>query len=563
MKFFNAFLKKKSVFFAVLLISQAAFSMQQKMKDLLHFARYNEKDSPSLIAQIEDLLEQDRSLNINQTDEYSCTLLHYACFNGDYELEQFLLEKGAPESVNILNKNGYTPLHISYCFESKANPKIVQLLLKYGAQESLNTPGKDGYTPLHLACKSYNLAKVKLLLDYGAQESLSTPDKYGWTPLHLACQDQDNLAMVKLLLDNGAQKSVNTPDKNGLTPLHFACRGKNFEMVRLLLDNDAQESLNTPDKDGQTPLHLVCDNRDNLAIVKLLLDNGAQESLNTPDKYGQTPLHDACQSYNLAMVKLLLDYGAQKSVNTFASGGYTPLYYACGSGNRKILRLLFENGAQKSVNAPNRSGDTSLCYACIKNDLAIIRLFLQNGATIKDKVLYSRKPEVLLHLKNAYVFQKSKNKLDFVMNKIRKYIQSQQDVQEKGEEEGEVSDKKVPAIPQQVIDIIRLAFCHSMLTFANWHTIEQTLFFKLMQKNIEAKNVICTALNIDERQYSRLSENFANLCKQIIKNIDLSFAKSKSFQNLLNSYAERKKMHAFTENDRKPFCEVEIECQFM
>ena len=122
--------------------------------------------------------------DVNYKDMYGFTPLHLASYEGNKEIIKLLLKNGAdvnPENsykepfckvksenntINITNKNSYTPLHYAVISNHK---DIVELLIQNGADiNSINI--FDG-TPLDMA-KEKNLKEItKILEKYGAKES--------------------------------------------------------------------------------------------------------------------------------------------------------------------------------------------------------------------------------------------------------------------------------------------------------------------------------------------------------------------------------------------------------
>jgi ankyrin repeat protein len=83
-----------------------------------------------------------------------------------------------------------------------------RLLLDRGATDSVDKVDKDGKTPLHLAVwQAKNESMVRLLLDSGATDSVNNIDLHGRTPLHLALERDNNESVVRLLLEHGVIKS--------------------------------------------------------------------------------------------------------------------------------------------------------------------------------------------------------------------------------------------------------------------------------------------------------------------------------------------------------------------
>jgi Ankyrin repeats (3 copies) len=88
--------------------------------------------------------------------------------------------------------------------------KIIDRLLKN--KSNINIVNKNGQTPLHLAAYNKSPETLKILLDYGAD--VNYVDKDGRTPLYLAAYIEDQsvykgcIKSIRLLLKNGADISI-------------------------------------------------------------------------------------------------------------------------------------------------------------------------------------------------------------------------------------------------------------------------------------------------------------------------------------------------------------------
>jgi hypothetical protein len=131
-----------------------------------------EEASSKLQAVFQDEIKQQEVVkwvesggNINWTDPYGMTLLHYAAMKDNETMVRFLLQHGA--SVNASTKYGATPL-IWACANIAA--KVVPILLEYGANP--NATDNNGAKPLQLIRQS-SLPEAKktaeVLINSGAE----------------------------------------------------------------------------------------------------------------------------------------------------------------------------------------------------------------------------------------------------------------------------------------------------------------------------------------------------------------------------------------------------------
>ena len=91
--------------------------------------------------------------------------LHFATANGDVELVNLLLDRGA--KINAATQDGWTVLHFA-CL--RGDEGLVQLLLDRDADVSMTT--SSGVSALSIATSEGHREIVELLLDRGASGSL-------------------------------------------------------------------------------------------------------------------------------------------------------------------------------------------------------------------------------------------------------------------------------------------------------------------------------------------------------------------------------------------------------
>lgn len=115
---------------------------------------------------VRELLEENPDMDVNGKDSDGYSALHKAAYNGNCEMAELLLARGA--NIDGRTNLQWTPLH-SACQWN--HPKMVELLVSRGADVNALSEGKQ--TPLHIAatvtdCREMvlNLLKSdKLVLD--------------------------------------------------------------------------------------------------------------------------------------------------------------------------------------------------------------------------------------------------------------------------------------------------------------------------------------------------------------------------------------------------------------
>ena len=328
--------------------------------------------STSTTSQIVRLLLDRGGADVNAQNKYEKTPLHVACFAGNSESAQILLDHGAELSAR--NAQGRTPLHEAV-EGSRYYPgnHIAWLLLKCGAD--VDARDKDEATPLHLVSYTdehpwyfpnpdVGSWMAQALLYYGADGDAQDID--GQTPLHRISRTKtyhsQNYSQThktaRVLLRHGVD--ANARDRDQATPLHLASYSGIADIAELLLDNGAR--ANAEDIRGQTPLHQVLLGNHNYQsfveysmsqkkdpgkafhLARRLLESGAD--VNAQNKDHDTPLHLASRLRLHDMARILIEHGAD--VNVKNSEGKSPLQLASGRKGKAMKRLLSANTAKQA-----------------------------------------------------------------------------------------------------------------------------------------------------------------------------------------------------------------------
>ena len=291
-----------------------------------------------------ELLKNDAHVEVIDND--GCNALHWACIgeNGTYSaehpavLEALLHPPGRSanlksvrrnrppgsaliDGVTIINNNDdydMSPLAHA-CFYG--NPELVQILLDNGANINQPAGHLDRNTPLMIASEWGQADVIRVLLGHGA----NLEDKiqiFEYTPLIAACNNgHDKEEAVTVLLEAGADMMAR--DNSGRTCIHLAAYKNNINIIRLLvskgMDVNIQNSIS-----GNTPLHMVCmvsPSNNKVETARVLLELGAD--INAQDIMGNTPLHQACRDrIDPGLIEFLIANGANVGISN--SQGQTP-----------------------------------------------------------------------------------------------------------------------------------------------------------------------------------------------------------------------------------------------
>jgi hypothetical protein len=166
-----------------------------------------------------------------------------AAKNGDLDAVKKII-KAEPSQVNATDKWKHTVLHWA-CM--RANWDIVRYLVENGAD--LNVKGGDGGTAINWAVHHDNVEIIKLLIDKGAK--LDIQNRWGMTELHTAIW-RGCIQVVDYLLDQGSDPLIKTIE--GWTAMHYAYRSGHDHVIELLKKRGI--STDVQDNNGRYPRHL-------------------------------------------------------------------------------------------------------------------------------------------------------------------------------------------------------------------------------------------------------------------------------------------------------------------
>ncbi|WP_265428806.1 ankyrin repeat domain-containing protein [Chryseobacterium sp. YIM B08800] len=172
---------KKIFFILSFILSFTLISAQEKAKSIFDIARTGTVD------EVKELMKQNPDI-INQTNENGFSPLILACYRGNVEVANFLIDN--VKDVNYKSQEGTALAGLSV----KYNKDLVEHLLKKNANP--NIADSSGSTPLFWAVKFGNKELVELLLKHKADKSLK--DSQGMTPFEYALQTNNN-ELINLL----------------------------------------------------------------------------------------------------------------------------------------------------------------------------------------------------------------------------------------------------------------------------------------------------------------------------------------------------------------------------
>ena len=339
----------------------------------------------------------NEGISINEIDEKGFSALCYAARDGNDELLEFLISRGA--NVNLAVK--HPPLHLA---SNNNHRSSVKLLIDGGV--NLYQLDEYGYTAFETALEEGYYDVCDLFIEFGYNLSFENSEKV-CALIKFVQAKNIPLETVVYLLENGA--NVNARENDGSTALINSIYHRNFELTKFLIDSGA--NVNVVNKDGESALLKACcfDSRDpenDYRIVEYLLDCGADPTvvdsegnscvylavlkdypvsvinrliskggpINQETKNKSSAFTTAVSKGNIDIISLLLQY--ETDINIKDSNGLNALYKLYNNP-LNVAKLLIEHGID--VNAQDNEGNTVLYKLCFSENVELIRTLLEGG----------------------------------------------------------------------------------------------------------------------------------------------------------------------------------------
>ncbi|XP_057663792.1 ankyrin repeat domain-containing protein 27-like [Diorhabda carinulata] len=333
---------------------------------------------------IEFLLKTD--VNVNFSDSFGRTSLHYACLNGFQDVLLLLITKNADVNVKDFEQN--TPLHLS-CLNG--NDNCVKALIYSSMRTEVNIANSTGDTPLIIAARWGYLDIVQILLENRA--SVFIKNKKNRSVFDLA-----HNAFIYKLCEKFTTKiekiEYNNSKIHGIKPKNDEQLKKIDLLLKSIENNDfpltcfylGYNSIDRNINKGKCHPLCICERcKSDLDDLNHVTTNKLLLNINMCDNKGYTALHVAAKYGRNEILRILLDIGALSNLKTYQTL-YTPLHLACIYERVQVIRELVKCG-DCNIDEQDDIGNTSLFYACQKGNVKIVDILLKNGADCDIKNL--------------------------------------------------------------------------------------------------------------------------------------------------------------------------------
>ncbi|MDF2965500.1 MAG: uncharacterized protein K0Q51_888 [Rickettsiaceae bacterium] len=279
---------------------------------------------PEIIPNTDDL----RFIEI--ADSKGWTALHFAAYNGDFDLVKLLVKYGA--KVNILDEQGYSPMYLAI---EKGHINIYNFLVEN--KGSIRTTAEENHLEYAIKFKQFDAANM--LTERGFKTGKCFINK----PMDL----EANTLLMKNILQGNFKNSLQ------LIKMGAGIANKN--------------------KKGDTALSIAYEKQD-IALLQLLLWNMPEEFFTKyQDKYGKSVFHYMTAA---GLTRMLKDYLPNYSykVNLLDEAKASLMHEAAKFGYTDIIKMLKENGFD--LDAQDRKGLTPTDYALEYSDPDTVEFLL-------------------------------------------------------------------------------------------------------------------------------------------------------------------------------------------
>jgi ankyrin repeat protein len=264
--------------------------------------------------------------------------MHVAIAQGDEDMVEFLLDKGAAKDQMVMGQRG-TPLQLAVYHQQL---KVVELLIS--RKVKVDYFQGPFHTALHVAAFKDTTRTgefVQRLLRAGA--SVHENGGNWWTVLHAALWNTSRPAfsastIAGILLEKDGNLR-NSKDREGRLPLHIAARLGDVETMKLVAPSP-ERWLELDDQHHRNPLHFAAMGKGVQAvqyITQTFIADG-NRVLDFKDLHEWTPLHWACREGQIENARFLMQAWSDIDLPTYEN--CTPRYLAIYHKKDEMLEDL-------------------------------------------------------------------------------------------------------------------------------------------------------------------------------------------------------------------------------
>jgi ankyrin repeat protein len=371
----------------------------------------------SIIMQYIELYPE--SLAVDRADKDGYLPLHRVLSNrsSSIDIGLMVMEKYPAALQHQANFDGL-PLHIE-CRNQCRSSIISKCIELY--PEALQIMDKEGFLPLHrlmINQSSSNDDALMMIEKYPA--ALHHPNKYGSLPLHLECYNKYRSSVMSVCIELYPQALMKETNSREL-PLHLLLMKKSSSIEdAFTMIERCTTALEHQTSGASLPLHIECETQCRSPFIAKCIEL-YPEALRKTDEYGCLPLHRLLINMSSSMDDALMmieKYPAALQHQNIS--GYFPLHFECKYQCRstilaKCIELYPEALTNEALyfiiqkvdesNFSRYAASLSIIFAARPLSLYDFELYSQGhlfiGSDIRDDPYYRR---LILNLLPRHVF---------------------------------------------------------------------------------------------------------------------------------------------------------------
>lgn len=301
--------------------------------------------------------------SVNDLDPEGNGLLHSLVRIGWKTASEIMMQMPGIE-LNISDRWGKSPLHYAAV---TSDTTLSRVLIAGGAK--ISHVDLNHATALMYALDDGMVETIDLLIANGAL--CKGVDMEGRSTLHYAVS-RDWVSVVERLVENGAD--IRHPDNSGILPIHLAALHGNAKLVRWFMDQpDIQ--INTRSCNGDSVIFWTAKGRQNNILE--LLSTTADIEMFLKDQFERNILHVTIPWARPDIIRQILGLNVVK-LDAKDHTGTTCLHSAARDASSETLELVLEEYRSHGLNIDevDLKGRTALHYAAMNGAYAVQRLLL-------------------------------------------------------------------------------------------------------------------------------------------------------------------------------------------